>query len=155
MESSPSSCYASRRTLADEREMAQGIAQNLGCISFSTFLHFFSRFYSSSFSLLPSISCTRGKQTAGLVTVKRYSHFSGSITDVKAFEVPQTRLTCGTKLGRGDIVSENTPSRMRWQFAKDSLLQIERARSSIFAHRRTVGSGNNRLFPTRQSVTNL
>lgn len=51
--------------------------------------------YNSSFPAPPSfVVPSAGKQTAGVDTLNKYSHFSGSITDNKAFVGAQTRSTC-------------------------------------------------------------
>lgn len=58
--------------------------------------------YSSSFDFRPfepPASRSSGRQSAGLVPVNRYSHFSGSETERSAFSVPQEKATLTLRSG--------------------------------------------------------
>lgn len=48
----------------------------------------------ASVAVSPAPGELDGKQTAGVVILNRYSHFSGSMTEVMALVVPHERSTC-------------------------------------------------------------
>lgn len=78
------------------------------------------------------------KQTAGVETVKRYSHFSGSTTESSAFVGAQMRSTCVHKGRSANARSQTDESE------EDEPLRFEQDRSSSVDPRCRAASGSTR-----------